>query len=307
VNDKRRSKLHAFVRWAVPFGLGLPQLLLWGLVLGGGMPSVIAWLLLTALPLLGALGLVAGMIYAGKERRLGPLLSVSLLLSLLALWPAAWMLDLGRIAYPASPETTTPAATVRLPSNQPLRVAWGGNDLKTNAHAATADQRWAYDLLTEPYLNGSSNLEDYGCYGTEVVAPISAVVHLAHDGEPDVAPGIPSNPAKPLGNFVSLKLETDTYLVVAHLREGSVSVKAGQRVEEGAPLGRCGNSGNTSEPHIHVHHQRQPIDPLHIGLAEGLPLYFRDHEGAPMPTGGIGVDGERLQATGDVVRHSPGG
>jgi hypothetical protein len=72
---------------------------------------------------------------------------------------------------------------------------------------------------------------------------------------------------------------------------------------EGQLLGRCGNSGNTSEPHIHIHHQRQNPKGRPLQFSEGLPLYFRDHDGPRMPRGGIRVEGERATATGDLVRH----
>ena len=63
------------------------------------------------------------------------------------------------------------------------------------------DQRWAYDLLVEPAAHGSTDLEDYGCYGTAVVAPVSARVHMASDGAPDHSPGQTSNDLEnPTGN-----------------------------------------------------------------------------------------------------------
>ena len=98
-------------------------------------------------------------------------------------------------------------------------------------------------------------------------------------------------------------MESGTYLVIAHLKQGSVRVKTGESVEEGQVIGECGNSGNTSEPHIHIHHQRQDPSVFPINFAEGLPLYFRDHDGAPMPVGGIKVEVSTLIATGDVVQH----
>jgi hypothetical protein len=185
-----------------------------------------------------------------------------------------------------------------------LRVAWGGDGIETNYHAAVPDQRWAYDLLVEPYLVGSAKLEDYGCYGVPVVAPASGRVVNAHDGEPDEVPGISSNNVTaPTGNHVAIQLDTGTYLVIAHLRQGSVRVKTGDSVEEGQTIGQCGNSGNTSEPHIHIHHQRQDPAVFPTNFAEGLPLYFRDHDGPSMPVGGIKIEGETITAVGDVVQH----
>jgi hypothetical protein len=173
-----------------------------------------------------------------------------------------------------------------------------------NYHAITPDQRWAYDLLVEPYLSGSSELADYGCYGVPVLAPASGHVTRAHDGEPDQVPGqVSNNFTAPLGNHVIIELPTGTYLVLAHLREGSVVVETGDTVEEGQPLGECGNSGNTSEPHIHIHHQRQDPTEFPINFANGLPLYFRDHDGPPMPEGGVRVEDGQTIAVGAVVQH----
>jgi hypothetical protein len=140
-----------------------------------------------------------------------------------------------------------------------------------------------------------------------VVAPIAGTVIAAHDGEPDVTPAEPpSNPSRPLGNHVALEIDGGTYLLLAHLQAGSVAVRESQRVDEGALLGRCGNSGNTSEPHIHVHHQRQDPRRFPVGFAEGLPLYFRLQGVVRMPEGGIrvGADG-RIELTGEVVEHTP--
>jgi hypothetical protein len=208
------------------------------------------------------------------------------------------------VAFPASLENTGPEARIRVPADGPLKVGWGGDTLATNYHAATPDQRWAYDLLVEPYAHGSERLEDYGCYGIPVLAPISGLVTLAHDGEPDAVPGVISNNfLAPAGNHVVIKLETGTYLLIAHLKPGSILVKPGDTVTEGQKIGECGNSGNTSEPHIHIHHQRQDPAVFPINFAEGLPLYFRDHDGEPMPEGGIELDGDTVTLTGDTIQH----
>jgi hypothetical protein len=267
------------------------------------MAGVVAWLLVLALfPLLGIVTLLGAGVYAAWRHRLSRPIALTILLSVVAIWPVAWNFGVLTITYPSSLARAKPAVSVRLPSDEALRVAWGGDRLRTNYHAFAPDQRWAYDLLVEPAFHGSSKLEDYGCWGTPVLAPTSGRVSLAQDGDPDVEPGkLPDQVINALGNHVVLELDTQTFLVIAHLQQGSVVVESGDVVEEGQVIGRCGNSGNTSEPHIHIHHQRQ----LRFGShsAEGLPLYFRGHDGSPMPEGGFErVDG-RTVPRGDVVRH----
>jgi len=289
--------------WALT-GLALLALIgLAGMLVPGGMTRITAWYLLQLIPpILGLVLLVAVVALAIARRGLDRVLVFQSSVALLALLPALMMVF--PLTYPASLKNTQPAATVRLPADEPLKVFWGGDRLAVNQHAITPDQRWAYDLVVEPYLTGSSRLEDYGCYGVTVVAPAEGEVVLAHDGEPDAVPGqLSNNLESPGGNEVVIRLDTGTYLILAHLKPGSVLVQPGQRVAEGQPIGQCGNSGNTSEPHIHIHHQRQDPRDFPVNFAEGLPLYFRDHDGPPMPEGGFEVIDGTPAPNGPTLRH----
>jgi murein DD-endopeptidase MepM/ murein hydrolase activator NlpD len=62
-----------------------------------------------------------------------------------------------------------------------------------------------------------------------------------------------------LGNYVILECD-DVQIVLAHLRKGTVQVAAGEPVAKGDKLGEVGNSGNSSEPHLHLHVQRPPAE-----------------------------------------------
>jgi hypothetical protein len=280
----------------------------WAAAFRGGLAGVVAWYALQLLvPLLGLALLLACAAYAVWKRRLGPPLLTTALLAVAAVWPLCWNAGLLLVKYPVSIGRARPSVAVRLPADVPLRVAWGGDTLAANYHAAYPDQRWAYDLTVEPSFTGGGRLEDYGCWGVAVLAPAAGRVVKAHDGEPDETPGkLSDNYDAPAGNHVVIELQTGTYLEVAHLQRGSVSVKEGDGVEEGQALGRCGNSGNTSEPHIHVHHQRQHPDFGEGILVEGLPLYFRDHGGPPMPEGGFQEEGGRAVPKGPVIKHGGG-
>ena len=269
------------------------------------MRAVVAWGVLVVLGTYAAApALLILAAYGVWKRRFSRPMRVAFGLSCLALWPGLWNFGLLTIEFPADLETTEPSAIVRLPSDARLRVGWGGDRIESNYHATVPDQRWAYDLLIEPMGLGSTDLEDYGCFGTPVVAPVSASVHQATDGAADQIPGDVSREFEhPAGNMVVLELERRTYLLIGHLREGSVRVRPGDFVEEGELIGECGNSGNTSEPHIHIHHQRQDPRRSIVNFAEGLPLYFRDHDGDPMPEGGVAKRDGKWIPTGAIVQH----
>ncbi|TDD33246.1 M23 family metallopeptidase [Actinomadura sp. KC06] len=84
-----------------------------------------------------------------------------------------------------------------------------------------------------------------------------------------------------VGNSVVLDLGDGVYAVFAHLRHGSVRVRKGDRVQAGDVLGEVGNSGNSSEPHLHFHLMDRPR-PL---AAAGLPFAFRYESDGELQTG----------------------
>jgi len=289
--------------WRLPGIVALCLLTMWVTLFTGGLKAVYAWVLLQALGVvLGPLSLIALLVYRARRRRVNAPYLVSVGLSLLATWPVLWVFGMLRIAYPSSLKSTSPALTVRLPSDSRLMVASGGDDFHHNYHVWFPSQRWAYDLTVEP-AGISSRLEDYGCYGTPVVAPIDGLVTHVANGQPDLQPGTRGDTRNPFGNVVVLKVQTDTYLIIAHLQRNSVRVRVGDAVREGETLGACGNSGNTKGPHIHIQHQRQDPMTSPANLAEGLPLYFRNLDGPPMPKGGFERQGRFYIFIGDYVRH----
>ncbi|MFI9052627.1 M23 family metallopeptidase [Streptomyces sp. NPDC053427] len=75
-----------------------------------------------------------------------------------------------------------------------------------------------------------------------------------------------------IGNHVILDLGDGTYALYAHVRRGSLTVRPGDRVRAGAPLGRCGNSGNSTEPHVHF----QLMDAADPDTADGVPFTWHD-------------------------------
>ncbi len=154
-------------------------------------------------------------------------------------------------------------------------VQLGGDSYKT--HVMWPSERYAFDILIEPYDINSAELSDYGVFGRNIYSPVDATVIDVHDGEEDIMPNTDEFTSSE-GNYVYLKIDKlDTYLVLAHLKKNSVSVKIGDKVKIGSLLGQVGNSGTTSEPHLHLQHKKQnPISVVYPICAEGLPIKFKE-------------------------------
>lgn len=187
---------------------------------------------------------------------------------------------------PTQPAAPTPhldhrtAADLRLPFGAAPEgrwyVGWGGRDVIHNYHAAVADQRFAYDLYIvkdgRPFRSDGGANEDYYCYGQPILAPAPGTVARAVDGLPDNPPGT-MDPANPVGNHVVIDHGEGEFSFLAHLQNGSVVPKVGDRIAAGQPIGRCGNSGNTTMPHLHYHLQTTAV----FARGEGLPAQFNDY------------------------------
>lgn len=290
--------------WATSILALLVVALIVGFLIGGDTRKYSWYMAIGALPLVGGIYLVGVIIRILWKRHFTKPIAVTVVLSIVAIVPITWALRIWPVAFPSEIESTEPTLAIRVPTDEPMKVAWGGDSAAGNQHAITSDQRWAYDLMIEPYFTLSADLQDYGCYGVPVVAPVAGRIVQSANSEPEAQPATaPNNPTAPLGNHVVIEPEAGGYLIIAHLKTNSVSVAAGDNVVEGERIGECGNSGNTSEPHVHIHYQRQHPAEVAFNFADGLPLYFRDHDGPAMPVGGLRIEGEQINAIGDVIEH----
>lgn len=160
-----------------------------------------------------------------------------------------------------------------LPSKGDWFVFWGGRDIDNNYHAVSKSQRFAYDLVMmkdgSSHSSTGSVLSDYYCYGAEVLAPAAGTIVWSCDSLPDQVPG-QMDPANPVGNGVVIDHGNGEFSLLAHMQPKSLRVKTGDKVKASQVVGLVGNSGNTSEPHIHYHLQDGPD----MKAAEGLPAPF---------------------------------
>jgi hypothetical protein len=285
---------------------------LWALILLGGLPSRIAWYSFPlAVPAVALIVLVWTTVVLVRRREISRRQVATAVVALVALYPVAWIPADFPFAYPVSEGRVRPGLTVRVPLDGPVRVLYGGNRKAENYHAVFPDQRWAFDLAIDPNPDELATpglpFTEYGCWGAPVLAPANGHVTAAHDGEPDNTPGTSWRARlDPAGNYVDIEVaSTRTHLLVAHLKQGSVRVTTGQPALEGDTLGACGSSGNSTLPHVHIHHQREPWAHAAVWrLAEGLPLRFRDYRGDEEPRGGGSEDATGYwRWTGSVLEH----
>lgn len=161
-----------------------------------------------------------------------------------------------------------------LPFKDEWTVVWGGDTRELNYHVESQAQKNAFDFLIKDEkgktfkTDGKTN-EDYYAFGKEIIAPCDGVVVLAVDGIKDNKPG-EMNPIYIPGNTVILKTSNDEYLFFAHFKQHSIKVKEGQKIKQGELLGLCGNSGNSSEAHLHFHIQNVE----NMNIATGVKCYF---------------------------------
>jgi hypothetical protein len=150
-------------------------------------------------------------------------------------------------------------------------VGHGGDHVLMNYHHAYEPQKYALDILKLHPLGWRAQgllpkqLDKYAIYSDELYSPCNGTVMKAVNDLPDLIP--PERYRnEPAGNHLVLWCEgTDADLYLAHLQQGSITVKPGDKVQTGQILGRIGNSGNTSEPHLHIHAEKD---------GKGIPLKF---------------------------------
>ena len=209
-----------------------------------------------------------------------------------------------------SPERYEQSTDLRLPFDGKWTAVNGSHE-KARSHSwGIYGQRYAYDFVVtdaegRTHEGDGSRAEQYHCWDRPVLTPAAGVVAEASDGHRDYPKA--GGRIDPLqrdirGNYVVLDHGDGEYSVLAHLRAGSLLVEAGERVERGQRLGRCGNSGNATEPHLHYHVQDRRS--FYTGM--GLPVAFSTVEVDAGPGTERGRPGWAAISTGQRVAHAPG-
>ncbi|HVH93357.1 MAG: M23 family metallopeptidase [Nocardioidaceae bacterium] len=153
--------------------------------------------------------------------------------------------------------------------------------IPVDARGRSAPRSWRAAVATEAP-------ENFVGFGAAILAPCSGRVVIAHDDEPDhearrsqltllpyllsQASRVRGGPPAIAGNHVVIASGAGgPFILLAHLRRGSLEVGVGDDVQAGATVGACGNSGNSTQPHVHV----QATDSTNWSEARGLPIAFK--------------------------------
>jgi hypothetical protein len=162
-----------------------------------------------------------------------------------------------------------------LPFHGTWLVSNGGQTPETNSHIRPAEsspqnQLYAYDFRMES-TGQETTLDEFIVFGKEVLAPASGIVVQVIDGSIDVLPG-ERDRSVGVGNAVILDHQNGEFSLLCHFKFNSITVHAGDKVKQGDVIGLCGNTGNSTQPHIHFNLQDGPR--MHLALA--LPAQFKN-------------------------------
>ncbi|CAI6082550.1 hypothetical protein PAECIP112173_03602 [Paenibacillus sp. JJ-100] len=164
----------------------------------------------------------------------------------------------GLTIIPMKPHPDTDSKLTKTEFQFPMKgdmfVFWGGNNVLLNYHYEHETQRYALDIVRtqdgasykgDPKVNAS-----YYAFGDPLYAAADGTVVDIKNNIEDNVPGV-LNPQEPAGNYVVIDHGQGEYSFTAHIKKGSVAVKKGDRVKQGDLIGDLGNSGNSSEAHLH--------------------------------------------------------
>jgi len=176
---------------------------------------------------------------------------------------------------------------LQLPFDGDWYVVWGGRTVDQNHHAVDAEQRFALDMLVKregaSFKGEGKELGDYYCFDQPILAPGAGTIVKTVDGMPDNPIGT-TDARNPAGNHVVIDHGNGEFSILGHLKYASLVVEMGDTVKAGDRIASCGNSGNTSEPHLHYQLQDQAA--MFAG-AKGLPAQFAGYtaDGKPVTRG----------------------
>jgi len=156
------------------------------------------------------------------------------------------------------------ATDLTLPFSGRWFVMQGGDTLNVNHHMTVLAQWYAIDFMKvggpsqrSLVKTDGASIEDYYSWGEPVSSPCDGEVIGVVDDLPDNPLG-KKDTKNPAGNHVVIKIATNRFVFLADFQKKSIQVKVGDKLKSGQVIGKCGNSGNSDGPHVHMHIQDTP-------------------------------------------------
>jgi len=147
---------------------------------------------------------------------------------------------------------------VKTPFYGEWQIYQGFND----RHTHIAPWQHALDFFKtqegKSFSGEGTSVDDYFCYGLPVVSPVYGTVIRMQQNLPDNIPG-EVDTKNNWGNFVLIRMANGLHLLLAHLKQHSISVTEGLNIKPGDDLAQCGNSGRSPQPHLHMQVQTLPV------------------------------------------------
>ena len=145
-----------------------------------------------------------------------------------------------------------------IPLLAPFYGEWGIYQGFNGEHTHKPPWQHALDFYmlenNKSFSDDGLELKDYYCFGLPVLSPAYGVVIRTYDRFIDNKPGemdVKNN----WGNFILIRLDTGTHVLLAHLKKGSIKIREKERLEPGTVIAACGNSGRSPQPHLHLQTQ----------------------------------------------------
>lgn len=158
-------------------------------------------------------------------------------------------------------------------------IGQGGNSALINYHQAdTTSQQYALDIVK---LNSWGmrargflpvDFNKYTIYGDTIFSPCDGKIVKTKDGQDNAPLGV-ADTLNPRGNYIVLEYQNNL-IVMGHMLKNSIMVSTGDIVKKGQPIAQVGNSGNTTQPHLHIHAIAGTDTSKIIRGGNGIPIYF---------------------------------
>lgn len=165
-----------------------------------------------------------------------------------------------------------------LPVSGKWTVLSGGMNKELSHSWDIISQRYAYDFIIldnegRSFEGDAKSVQNYYCYGKEIVAPANGLVvkvSRRHEDSRVNGKAVYCDTWDIRGNFIVIEHAEKEFSFIAHLAPRSITVNAGDIVKQGDIIAKCGNTGNTSEPHVHFQLQTGKS----FYFSAGLPVIF---------------------------------